>query len=330
MAQGNPPRLSVIVPVYNQEDNIRKCLDSILNQTYTDYECICVDNGSTDRSLEIMREYEARDPRFRVYPKVHGGGVSGARNYGMQYVHGSVVSFIDSDDYVDTRLYELTVPHMDECDFVQFNVYNDNLDGLKSWDLPGEGLVDLTFDISSELRPSVWNKLYSVELLRRYGLSFAEGMGSEDCMYSHAYRTLVDKVYLVNERLYYYVEHAGSLTAIIHKRPNDKNLDQIRVIVPFYEFLERNGLVEKGAKRHLDMLVKYSWFVMRTVGWRLRPRTLRVALSVARRTHAVESLRIVLRNEGLRELVRIMRPEKAPKVCASTPDDGRAEGDTDA
>ena len=309
MVQGGHPRLSVIVPVYNQEDNIRKCLDSIANQTYTDFECVCVDNGSTDRSLEIMREYEARDPRFRVYPKEHGGGVSAARNYGLDRINGDVVSFIDSDDYVDTRLFELTVPHMDECDLVQFNVYNDNLDGLHSWDLPGEGLVDLTFEISSELRPSVWNKLYNVNLLRRYNLRYTEGMNSEDCMFTHAYRMLVDKVYLVNERLYYYVEHADSLTALIHKRPNDKNIDQVRVIVPFYRFLEDNGLVERGAKRHLSMWLDYSWFVLRLVPWKLKPKAIWTSLMVAKRTHIAESFRICVKRDGLTATLRPMLPE---------------------
>ena len=304
------PRLSILVPVYNQEENIRKCLDSILNQTYTDYECICVDNGSTDRSLEIMKEYEAKDPRFKVYHKEHGGGLSGCRNYCMDRYCGDIVSFIDSDDYVDIHLYELTVPHMDECDFVQFNAYNDNLDGLVSWDLPVEGLHELTFEISNELRPSVWNKLYRADLLKKYNLRFPENMQSEDCMFSHAYRTLIDKAYFVNDRLYYYVEHPNSLTAIIHKRPNDKNLDQIRVIVPFYEFLENNDLVERGAKRHLDMWISYTWFELKIVPWKLKPRCLKVAWSVARRTHLLESFRLCVKNEGLKSTLKMMLPSR--------------------
>ena len=302
------PRLSVIVPVYNQENNIRKCLDSIVNQTYSDFECVCIDNGSTDRSLEIMLEYE-KDPRFKVYHKEHGGGVSAARNYGLDRIHGEIVSFIDSDDYVDVRLFELTVPHMDECDFVQFNVYNEDSSGLRHWDLPAEGLVDLTFGISDRLRTSAWSKIYNVELLKKTNLRFPEGLNNEDCMFTHAYRTLVDKTYLVNEPLYYYVTHESSLTAIIHKKPNDKNLDQIRTIVPFHRFLVSNDILERGAQRHVAMCFSYTWFVMKTVPYKLKVKAFFTALSVARRTHLMESVRLCLRNGGLRMLVEAIRPE---------------------
>lgn len=95
------PTVSIIVPVYNVEKYLRICLDSILAQTFTDWECILVDDGSTDKSGEICDEFVQRDPRFRSFHK-RNGGVSSARNMGLAEVRGEWVTFMDSDDWVES------------------------------------------------------------------------------------------------------------------------------------------------------------------------------------------------------------------------------------
>lgn len=97
--------LSVIVPVYNTEEYLPVCLDSLINQTYTDMEIICVNDGSKDNSLEILRDYEQKDSRIIVIDK-ENGGVSSARNAGILAAHGEYITFMDSDDYLDLNLYE--------------------------------------------------------------------------------------------------------------------------------------------------------------------------------------------------------------------------------
>ena len=99
------PELSVIVPVYNSEQYISACLDSLTNQTYKNIEIICVNDGSEDNSLEKLRQYKQIDPRIIVIDKKNGG-VSSARNLGMLASHGKYITFIDSDDYLDLDLYE--------------------------------------------------------------------------------------------------------------------------------------------------------------------------------------------------------------------------------
>lgn len=94
------PKISVIIPVYNAEDTLRRCVDSILSQTFTDFECLLINDGSKDRSGEICDEYAAKDSRVRVFHK-ENGGVSSARNIGLDNAKGEWITFLDSDDYIE-------------------------------------------------------------------------------------------------------------------------------------------------------------------------------------------------------------------------------------
>lgn len=92
--------ISVIIPVYNTESYVRVCLESLVEQTYTNFEVIMIDDGSTDNSGEICQEYTERDSRFHYYRK-ENGGVSSARNLGIEYSRGNYLTFVDSDDWVE-------------------------------------------------------------------------------------------------------------------------------------------------------------------------------------------------------------------------------------
>ena len=91
--------VSIIVPIYNKEKYLEKCLDSILGQTYRDLEIILVDDGSTDNSLVICQHYAEKDPRIKIYHKPNGG-VSSARNLGLEKSTGKYISFVDPDDFI--------------------------------------------------------------------------------------------------------------------------------------------------------------------------------------------------------------------------------------
>ncbi|MBQ7882921.1 MAG: glycosyltransferase, partial [Phascolarctobacterium sp.] len=118
------PKLSIIVPVYKVEQYIHKCVDSILNQSFTDFELILVDDGSPDNCGKICDEYAAKDKRVRVIHK-ENGGVSQARNLGIDEAKGEYISFIDPDDWVDLDMYEKLFSFVDqnELDVACFEVY---------------------------------------------------------------------------------------------------------------------------------------------------------------------------------------------------------------
>lgn len=115
------PAISVIIPVYNVEKYLRRCLDSVLNQTFTDWQAICVNDGSPDGSAQILAEYAARDSRFIVVTK-ENGGLSDARNAGMPYATGEYILYLDSDDFIHPQTMEIAY-HMarrDNSDIVSF------------------------------------------------------------------------------------------------------------------------------------------------------------------------------------------------------------------
>ena len=99
------PKVSVIIPVYNVEEYLRECLDSVVNQTLKDIEIICVNDGSTDNSLAILEEYAAKDERLRVFTQ-ENQGQSVARNLAMEKARGEYIGFVDSDDWIDLDFYE--------------------------------------------------------------------------------------------------------------------------------------------------------------------------------------------------------------------------------
>ena len=98
--------ISIVVPIYNVENYLRMCLDSIQNQTYKNFECLLINDGSPDNSAEICREYVAKDSRFRYFEK-ENGGLSSARNYGIDRAEGSFITFVDSDDWLESTCLEI-------------------------------------------------------------------------------------------------------------------------------------------------------------------------------------------------------------------------------
>lgn len=120
------PKISIIVPVYNCEKYLERCLDSIINQTFRNWECILVDDGSTDRSGKILDEYAEKDDRFAVFHKSNKG-VSSARNYGMLKCKGDWVTFVDSDDWVENGwLKEFDdIIKIADFDIIRFGYYLD-------------------------------------------------------------------------------------------------------------------------------------------------------------------------------------------------------------
>ena len=111
--------ISIIIPVYNVEKYLRQCLDSVLSQTYTNYEVIMVDDGSTDSSYDICLEYSIKDSRFKSFQK-ENGGASSARNIGLDKADGKYVFFLDSDDWIDKNTFQslLEIAEAEETDFV--------------------------------------------------------------------------------------------------------------------------------------------------------------------------------------------------------------------
>ena len=208
--------ISVIVPIYNMENMMRKCLDSILVQTFTDYECLMIDDGSKDGSPAICDEYAAKDPRFKAFHKPNGG-LSDARNYGLAHAQGKYTIFFDPDDWVDedclkdlyAKLQE-TDADMVMCDLYYNDPYRQSYckqepTSLNHYDV----LKDL---ITGKVFGFTVTKLIRRSLYKQFDLQYPKGMyGSEDTYTMCALlKNEISIAYL--PKAYYHYMHQGDET----------------------------------------------------------------------------------------------------------------------
>lgn len=208
------PLISVIIPVYNSEKYLPKCLNSVINQTYRNLEIILIDDGSTDSSGEICDEYAMRDSRI-VCVHQPNGGVSKARNRGLSMAHGDYVNFPDSDDYLDADAFEYLMSKIIEhgCDAVNFETFVTYPDHETAHKLPEKyyGLFDKegAHNVMLAGEPFCCNKLYARKLID--GLQFREDIfRGEDSLFAHHALDRAEKVWFDERPLYHYVQSEES------------------------------------------------------------------------------------------------------------------------
>ena len=219
---GRVPAISVIVPVYNVEGYLPACLDSLLAQTFDDFEIIVVDDGSTDSSAAIAERFAAAGPeRIRVLHKPNGG-LSDARNFGMDRSTGAYLSFVDADDLVMpdmlARLHETAVAC--DADLVLCGIEN-FLDGEENGvHYPEPDMSAFGHSLAEEPRllyrvdASACDKLYSRGLFQRSGVRFPEGLGFEDVPTTYRLLPFASRIEKVNAPLYRYRRHRpGSISS---------------------------------------------------------------------------------------------------------------------
>lgn len=211
------PLISVIVPVYNVEPYLRKCVDSILNQTYRNLEVILVDDGSPDGCPEICDEYSQKDERIRVIHK-ENGGLSDARNAGLRVMTGAYVTLVDSDDWIDLGLYESVMQYA-PFDVAVFGfTYVDAETGEASvkpvCDAPRKLCWDRDIEtVEMLIRNSMFgyacNKVYRRDILK--GLSYPDVRLREDLLFNLRGFGRADEIQLINSEGYFYLQHNQSL-----------------------------------------------------------------------------------------------------------------------
>ena len=213
------PRVSVIVPVYNVEKYLSKCIESILGQTFTDFELLLVDDGATDESGVICDRYAAIDSRIRVFHK-QNGGVSTARNLGIQNALGDYIGFVDSDDYIDSNMYEvlfnLIEEHQADISICGFKVIDEDIGKVERIQESGrvevlsrEQLVSKETDMPWSIRLDTINKLFKKAALS--DLLFDVKLHcAEDTLFLHQAIMRMNKGVFIELPLYINVRHSGS------------------------------------------------------------------------------------------------------------------------
>ena len=198
------PKISIIVPVYKVEQYLPRCIDSILAQTFTDFELLLIDDGSPDRSGEICDEYALKDSRIRVFHK-ENGGVSSARNMGLDNAKGEWIAFVDSDDVVTSAyLMDMFNAIGSNTQFVLSNYCSFNIDSsvavLKDVFLEKEEIVRYFIENKIFVLSAPYSKLYNLDIIRRYLLRFPIGIHmGEDAIFIMKYLNKIERVNIVNK-----------------------------------------------------------------------------------------------------------------------------------
>ncbi len=246
--------VSMIIPVYNVRDYLRKCLDSVAAQTYKALEVIIVNDGSPDDSLEIILEYTAKYPHFSCYT-IENRGLGGARNYGMEHATGDYVLFLDSDDYIAPNCVEVMVTAAEKTgsDMVIANCYDVREDGSVILAYQNQ-YRNATTSLVQEPeilfnRVSAWGKLYKRELLE--GFSYVSRVWYEDMRLTPKLYLRAEKITYVDDSLFYYVQREGS---IMNNRNYRRNLEVIEAFEDLLGWFRAQGAYETY-KDALEFLV---------------------------------------------------------------------------
>lgn len=238
--------VSVIVPVYNVEAYLPRCVESILEQTYDRVEIILVDDGSLDRSGAICEDYEKRDPRIKVIHK-RNGGLSDARNAGIEISTGSYLMFVDSDDWIREDCVALLVAAMQygqtqisACAYLKTKEYKCDAvgnginipDGIEIW--PIEEAYRHLF-LNRGIDHSAWAKMFRRVLFEE--LRFPFGKMYEDQFVTYKLFHMAQKVSYIGEKLYYYFDRPGSIQ---NESFTERKMDELEAALECEKFIEAN------------------------------------------------------------------------------------------
>lgn len=249
-------KISVIVPVYNVEKYLKKCVDSIINQTLEDIEIILVDDGSKDASGKICDEYAEKDERIIVIHK-ENGGLSSARNTGIEKASSSYLGFVDSDDYIEKNMYERLYDEAvsNKADLVMCDLYHcyEGKEPVKNphvekciWN--SEEAIKTVMEAKKTSVTAV-NKLYKKELFA--DIRYPEGKLSEDAFVIVEILMQAKKIVFISEQFYYYVHRKNSITSSAYK-PKDLNVLEA--------YAKNKKIIQKNYPNLIDTAeMRYMW-----------------------------------------------------------------------
>ena len=233
--------VSIVVPVYNVEKYLARCLESLINQTLDNIEIICVNNGSTDNSLQILKKYAEKDKRIQII-NLQNSGLSVARNAGIDASRGEFIGFVDSDDWVDNNFNEklYNIASINNCDIAVAGIIRQNKQ-KSVYDLHFKNF-QVTETLQQKFKLSdvpdysyVWNKIYNAQKLKFYNIKFPVGKYYEDQYFTPQALLKLGKLITVTDVFYHYWRHTDSIvkTTKINKQLQQDALEAFKYMDNF-------------------------------------------------------------------------------------------------
>ncbi len=246
------PKVSVIIPVYNTEKYLRECLDSVVNQTLRDIEIICVDDGSTDNSLNILKEYAAKDDRFVILEQKNQGPAI-AREYGVNNASGEYVGFVDADDFIDKNYYNLLYKNAKRYDSdiaMTDNVllYDNKVIRKKKCGVSSNARVIKANNEKANIIITTgicWNKIYKKTFIDKYNLRPLGSYPGADNIFNAITVIRSDQISIIHNAKYYYVQLDDSIVHKLKDKQSFSIFNNYKYIDEWIESQEDFSLAEK-------------------------------------------------------------------------------------
>lgn len=234
------PKVSVIVPIYNVENYLNRCLDSLVDQTLQDIEIVLVNDGSTDKSGDIAKEYAQKYSEKVKYLEKENGGLSDARNFGMPHATGEYIAFLDSDDYIEKTAYEemYNKAKENDADYVECDFL---------WEYPDKVKEDKRFNYNNKkemlafVRVVAWNKLISRKILANNNINFPKGLRYEDVEFTYKLIPHLNKISYVEKCLVHYTQRENSIANV----QNERTAEIFTILDHVIDYYKQNNLYEE-------------------------------------------------------------------------------------
>lgn len=269
----NKVRLSVTIATYNVQDFIRESLDSIINQSFQDFEIICIDDGSKDKTVEILNEYASKDDRIKIITKKKNQGLAVARNESLALANGKYIVFFDGDDIYDTSLFEKAINLLEKeksdvviWDYLSF--YNSTEIKQKQNEFSLLNTITKENKIALLQRPAfTWVKMIKISKAKELGIYFPPGYTRQDIPVHWHLITQVDNISLLPEKLSFYRQQPNATTA-----KKDEKLFHLAYVFDIVKnYLKENNLYEKYKNEFLRQQLNLLFGMFDNVQDTLKP-----------------------------------------------------------
>lgn len=245
------PKVSIIIPVYNVEQYLAKCLDSVCGQTYKDLEIICVNDCSPDNCAEILNKYAEQDDRIILVTREKNGGLSAARNSGLDAATGEYIYFIDSDDWIDLDYIEKMVDAIKNNDAdIAINtsmIAEKNNISKPYFHLNHEENYNNFIKTKEAIENILWSactKIIRTSFLKKYNLKFPEGFVDEDLYFHYVSLVNTNMIYIVNGSNYHYVSRDSSIC----NTNKNKDIEVMKIYSLVFDYFNEHNLLNNGVK----------------------------------------------------------------------------------
>ena len=312
----NKPKISVIIPVYNVEQYLPRCLDSVINQTFKDIEIICINDCSTDKSLAILKNYAIKDNRIKIIDLLRNQGASAARNKGIDNANGEYISFIDPDDYIDLNYFEelCSKAQTTDADIVKAKRVIILKDGSKTFSKLNQQIqTDSKFNFSNEWTTAIYKSSLIFDNNIRLVPQF---IVAEDVAFLNEIVLKANRIEIIENVRYYYCRRDNSLNQEIYSKEKIlSNLDAIEYILNIYDnALNRDISTDRYIKQYVKYLNVIRYYIIdRTKDVNLKKVCAKKYIEFFRKCKKITELEAFF-NEKNKRLLDYIKNNEADKI----------------